>query len=382
MSEPTSRIRALCWGGAREVVDHDGARYPPRPTPASPLRVLVHPHIDEANTYLQLLTDALGALGVESRPFSWRRLLRGDFSILHVHWPELAVGPRALWKACAASLLLVLTVAVARLRHMALIWTVHNVGSHEQWHPRLERILLWWWSRQVDGLLTLSNWAHQQTNDRHERLREAPWAVVAHGNYPVSPRPERDDARRLLGVDRNARIALHFGHLRPYKGTDRLLRAFTATALEMNLLVTGRARPASYARELVELAGRDPRVRLEAAQVSAERLSLLLAACDVVVLPYRRVTHSGSVLHALAACRPVITTATGSMPELQRQVTPSWIHLIDPLFDHERLARALEEITTASRGPEPALPQQDWNDIALRTRALYDEALARQAERR
>lgn len=341
-----------------------------------PLSVLVHPHIDEANPYLQLVARELEAENVCSLPFSWRRLLTSRPDVLHVHWPELAVGPRKAWKALVTTVLFVTAVSVARLRGVAVVWTVHNLGSHERWHPRLEARLLQWWVNRVDGALSLSRWARKEAMRRYPMLRDVPFRTMPHGHYPTAIRVGKEQARTQLGLRPQERVALHFGHLRPYKGTDDLVRHFARSSLDVHLFVVGRARPPDYADLLRELASNDERIHLLLEQVEDEHLQRLIAAAEVVVLPYRRVTHSGSVLLALSAARPTVTTRRGAIPELQREVGDDWVVLLDDDWD----ACALEQtIKRALRSKAPQLPDlrgQGWDAVRRETRALYDEALS------
>lgn len=344
--------------------------------------MLVHPHIEEANPYLGLLAGALVAHGVESCAFSWRRLAREQIDVLHVHWPELAVGPRAAWKAVVATVAFVGTVTLARWRGAAVVWTVHNLGSHESWHPRLEQALMRWWIGRVDGLITLSDWARGRVAARYPHVSSLPTTTVGHGTYPVDDPPSREDARRRLGIEPTARVALHFGHLRPYKGTDYLIEQFARTSLDATLLVRGRARPPAFGDLIARIAQGNERVRIELSQATTEELWRLLVAADVVVLPYRDVAHAGSVLLALSAGKPTVTTASGAMPELQAEVGSEWIRLLDVDYGPNELERAILEPSAPPPAAPPAMPSQDWTNIATRTRALYDEARSSAQSRR
>jgi beta-1,4-mannosyltransferase len=343
-----------------------------------PLRVLVHPHIDEANPYLRLLAEQMERENVRSMPFSWRGLLTTRPDVLHVHWPELAVGPRTTGKALIATTVFVATVCIARLRGVAVVWTLHNLQSHEGWHPRLEGFVRRWWLRRVDGALTLSRWAHREAVRRHARLSQVPFRVMPHGQYPAPATDGRATSRDQLGIRQHDRIALHFGHLRPYKGSDDLVRQFAASSLDVQLYVVGRARPPEYAHQLRRLARDDARIHLCLEQVDRAELDRLLAATDVVVLPYRHVTHAGSVLLALSAERPVVTTQQGAMPELREEVGEEWVALLDDGWDAAALEAAISWALRAGPAQRPPdLGGQRWSAVRRETRALYDEVLVR-----
>src|SRR5439155_361409 len=53
--------------------------------------------------------------------------------------------------------------------------------------------------------------------------------------------PSRQEARKALGVDAGTRVALFFGHVRPFKGLDIALRAWGELKTPVLLLVAGEA---------------------------------------------------------------------------------------------------------------------------------------------
>lgn len=342
----------------------------------SAVRVLAHPHIEEANAYLGLLAKALQAAGVRYEGWSWRALLRHPVDILHVHWPELAVGPR---KTAAATVKLVeflVLITVCRLRRIPVVWTVHNVASHERWHPVLERVLYLVWTRSVAGVISLSESALQEAQRRYPRLQHIPSTVVGHGAYePIVG--DKQAARTDMGVDVDRRLLLHFGHLREYKGTVDLLDAVQGLDADTVVLVAGRVRPPELANVLSQSVHGQVDVRLELHQLSAEELRTRLLASDVVVLPYRRVWHSGSVLQALAARRPVITSDDPGMLELAHTVGQGWVRTVPTPLTPDSLRRALRSIERDPPTGVPNLAGQDWERIADRTVRLFEAVRSR-----
>src|SRR3954466_14166822 len=102
-----------------------------------PLDVLAWPAFRPENPSQPLLYRELERLGVAVSEFSPLRLLTSPPAILHLHWPEMVVNVPGLPRAAVRGAALLLLAALARLRGTKIVWTVHNLHSHERRHPRL-----------------------------------------------------------------------------------------------------------------------------------------------------------------------------------------------------------------------------------------------------
>jgi len=131
---------------------------------------------------------------------------------------------------------------------------------------------------------------------------------------------DRARARQALALPVEARVAVFVGLIRPYKGVDVLLEAFARLPADgtWRLLVAGEPwgelGPALH-RQVLRL-GLAERVTLDLRWVAEDELERLLAAADVVVLPYRSGSQSALAPEALARGVPVVTTRVGGLPEV------------------------------------------------------------------
>jgi glycosyltransferase involved in cell wall biosynthesis len=204
--------------------------------------------------------------------------------------------------------------------------------------------------------------------------------VVPHGHYRGvygSPVP-RGPARTALGLgDVPGRLFLHLGLLRPYKGVDDLLDAWAAHAARHpsdRLLVAGKPLDAAYGRRLAERAAAAPHVDLRLGFVPDDDIPAFYGAADVVVLPFRNITTSGSLLLAMSYARPVVAP---SAPGLCYVLDGADDLLYDPDAPlPEALVRALDAAATApldalAARTRVACDRLDWTRIAQQTRAVY-----------
>jgi glycosyltransferase involved in cell wall biosynthesis len=207
-------------------------------------------------------------------------------------------------------------------------------------------------------------------------------AVIPHGEYGFfagDERPDRDEARRGLGLSPQDEVALFFGYVREYKGLDLLLDAWPAVREarpRARLVVAGDPvrLPAPRRRALEEQARHlGALCRLEFVPFSD--VARYFAAADVLALPYRYVSQSGVLYLALALGLPVVATRVGALPELLRDGESA---LLVPPESPGDLAAALVRLLgdaalreRLARGGLRLAEEHSWPAIAERTEAAF-----------
>ncbi len=350
------------------------------------LRVLAWPGLcaRSVNPYTWLLYTHMAPLGVRVREFTVTRALRGGYDVLHVHWPEKALTTASwTWRAAAGAVTGVTILDAAHFHGARVVWTAHNAYPHESRHPRLER---WFWAefvRRVDAVIHLSAAGQLAVEARYPALATLPHAVVPHGHYrgAYPDTISRDDARVALSIPEGARVVAFLGLLRPYKNVPHLVRtvrALPVTADDVVLLVAGAPHTPAVADEVRAAAGDDPRVRLTLEYIPEEEVQRYLRAADLVVLPFRDLTNSGSALLALSFDRPILVPARGAMAEVQALVGGDWVCTYEGELTPDLLADALDRAVKRLSGAVAPLDPLEWPVIARQTLGLYVARSARE----
>jgi glycosyltransferase involved in cell wall biosynthesis len=329
------------------------------------------------NAYNALLYDAVERRGALVDEFSPARLLARRYDVWHIHWPErLAHGSAAPLRVAVFAAL----VLLARLRGTRIVWTVHNLEGHLRRRPRLERRLMRWLSSRLDGVIALSESGAEAAADRYPALRRAAGAVIPHGHYidGYANTVGRSEARAVLAIEPDERVAVFVGRIAPYKDVERLVREFGCLHdPRARLVVAGHPATAELQGAIEGAAAGDPRVQLHLREVEDLELQVFLNAAHVVVLPYERVLNSGSALLALSFGRPVLVPALGAMDELRSEIGADAVYTFEPPLVAAHLHAALD---AAAPHPEALIERlrahQDWDGIAERTLALYRKAAA------
>jgi glycosyltransferase involved in cell wall biosynthesis len=354
------------------------------------LRVLMMPDYREGNPYQQLLADSLAEHGVEVIfPQGYRRvlpLLRGLLSqnppvqVLHLHWLEAYLkGNHGLTRQLYFLKFLV-DIYTLRLAGFKVVWTIHNQLDHDASYPKLEL----WLRRRLSGVANaciLHSQAASAIITPLYKLNPAKTAVIPHGHYrqvygqPVEPQV----ARLQLGLPLTDRIYLHLGMLRPYKGLEQLLQVWRnlQTTLGSSILViAGQVLESSYQLSLeAEVAGL-ANVVFMPKFVANDQVSLFLSAADVVVLPYRRILTSGSVILAMSFAKPVIAPRIGSIAEVLDEADALLYEPNDPQGLENSLIKSLTlDLSQLSQRTEAACNYLDWSNIGAKTAEIYRSTL-------
>jgi glycosyltransferase involved in cell wall biosynthesis len=332
----------------------------------------------ELNPYNWLLYTNVQAAGQRVVEFSWRHVLKLQVpDVFHVHWPErYALTPGWRWRKCVDFVLFRLYLHAIRVWGGKVVWTAHNAFAHDKARTKLNVYLWNSFLASVDGVIYLSSEGKRQIEANYPGLAKKESAVIQHGDYvdwiaeaSAAARPDLP-TREALGISAGATVFLAFGLIRPYKGIDLLIEEFMRLGRsDTHLIVAGYVSKAQLKQRIVELSGAVSNIHCILRRTEDDELVKLLELSDVVVLPYRQFTNSGSALLALSAGRPILGPRMGSLPEVQQLVGEDWVRLYDGQFSYSHLAEAIGW-AAAPRRPLSLKPFA-WPDIARQTLGFY-----------
>jgi beta-1,4-mannosyltransferase len=341
-----------------------------------PMRISAWPglSIGRDNPYTKLLYEAVQSFCVEVEDFSpWKALWR-RYDIFHAHWPEYYVVHPNPMKAVLGTVGVLSCMCWMRLRGTRVVWTVHNLRSHNFPRPRLERLYWRLFPRLVDGFVALTPAGRDQAREHFPRLRNLPGFVMPLGNY-VDAYPNditREDARRRLEVDQHQPMVLFIGIIAKYKNVPGLARAFRGVPdQEARLVIAGRFNSDEDEASTRQSAEGDSRIRIDSGYVDANDLQVYLNAADLVVLPFREILNSASALLALAFGRPVLVPALGAMPELQATFGVDWVRLYEGEMSPDILMAALAWSRQPNKSTLRHAASLEWAEIGRKTVEAY-----------
>jgi len=187
---------------------------------------------------------------------------------------------------------------------------------------------------------------------------------------------DRAEARRRLGLPRDAKILVSVGGLVERKGFHRVIEILPRLLQRwpsLRYLIVGGASPAGdmsddLRRQVIALGLEKNVVFL--GQMEPKNLHVPLSAADLFVLATRHEGWANVFLEAMACGLPVVTTRVGG----NAQVIPSpELGMLVPFGDPAGLARAIDEALERSWDVERILAYARSNDWGRRVETLLEE---------
>ncbi len=300
-------------------------------------------------------------------PFTWIReglLAPGD--LLHAQWwsPPLA-------------LIYFIVAFCFKIRGKPVIFTVHNVFQHERipLYNMVSRILFGLGDHFI---------VHSSSNKRqltgYFNIPGDKVSIIPHGplDLHVKGYSDRQKIRSEFGFNQQDKVILLFGAIRPYKGIDTALHAFSEVVKQLpeaRLLIAGKLweRWDRYEDIISDLNISDY-IKKHFEYIPSNEVEKFFLAADLVLLPYHHFdSQSGVGATALAFNKPMIVTETGGLPELVADM----MYIVPPknptelaekvifcLKDSARLAKMSEESRQIAK-------EISWDVIALKTLLVY-----------
>jgi glycosyltransferase involved in cell wall biosynthesis len=350
--------------------------FPRDPNPYQELLYAEVAALDVEVTYLGRITP-LGSLNLLLLPVELAvRRMRGA-RIVHLHWVWAFLLPGAsrfpiMRRASLAWFRLFLRCA--RLLGLRLAWTAHNVLPHSPVFPddiAARRLLV----SQCDVVFGHSAWTLTGLTEigvvpRHwATIRHAPFQRATPAN--PAPRPSRANGTREL---------LFFGNVFEYKGVEELLQALSRLpeSHRVHLTVAGQCGDAglrSRIEAIAEEAGE--RVSLRLQHIPDSDIGQLMREADVAILPFRRITTSGSALLALSHGKPLVIPALPALADLPDGAVFRYDGSVDGLAAALRSVIGTEDSVLA-RMSEAALAyssEATWSQVASTTVAEFRKVL-------
>ena len=351
------------------------------------MTVAFFPDFSDANPYQTNLAVELAAAGesvatgASGGLFPILRSLRahGDVTVVHIHWLAPYLFGESLPQTFVKTLSTLIQLLVVRVLGVRVVWTCHNVRSHESTYPRVEHLFkrAFVGTGLCDGVFVHCEAVKDDLVEAYDlpaRARSR-MVVVDHGHYidDYADGWSRETARAALGVGPDERVFLFFGQIRPYKGVFELIEAFSSVGLEESrLVIAGNPHTDAIEARLAAATRGADRVDTHLGYVPDDRISLYMNAADAVVLPFQSISTSGSTILAMSFGKALVLPRLGCVPEI---LDDEGAIMYDP-DDPGALAAALRtaesrDLRRMGERNYRLVEAFDWETVAERTAAVY-----------
>ena len=340
------------------------------------------PDYSKSNPYQEELAEALERKGHRVEFFDEncsisKKAREENLDVVHLHWLAPYIHgenlPETLFKTFSTALKLLLL----ELNNCKTVWTAHNIQSHDKENSRTEKTFKLLCTKFLfDRIITHCSSAKKEVKEKY-RARENQVKVIEHGNY-IDSYPNRigkAEAREKLDLDAEKTVFLCFGQIRKYKGIPELVEQFKEIENgKATLIIAGNDRDTELTSEIKKKASEDNRIEIHDHFIPDEEVQTYMNASDCIVLPYRKITTSGTLILAMSFGKPVIAPRKGCIPE---HVSKEDSLLFEPTDNlGEAIQRYLNgEVTEKGKRNLEKAREMDWEGIAGKTGKLYRDFL-------
>jgi beta-1,4-mannosyltransferase len=292
--------------------------------------VYAYTPVARMNPYQALTYGAFGDHGLAvtpvTDPWSFESLMAvsGQCAgvVLHVHWLSFVFQDvTSAAQARQSSEAFMAKLKSFRARGGKLVWTVHNMVSHDARYHAEELALQQAVADEADLVHVLSADTPELVKDIL-RLDPDKLVVVPHPSYhgAYEDYVPRDHARMTLGLESDELVYVVFGAIKAYKGIEQLVEGFNELLARSDrprrLIVAGGADQDPQTQEMIRQLRIHPYVLVHDVKVPGDRAQYLLRAADLMVLPHQRALNSGGALLGPTFDLPIVANRVGVLPGL------------------------------------------------------------------
>jgi glycosyltransferase involved in cell wall biosynthesis len=324
--------------------------------------------------YSEIVSDGLAGLGDVStsgvaftpKRRGWRGVLDAVTVVRRCRHADAAIIPYTRSNVWAPSIVRLLQIVIV---HLALRRRTVTV-LHDIYAPGGPNRVEWW---VLTAVLLLSGRVVLHTDHERSQLSAVPGSrraeVVPHFVLEREHLPEPAVAREQLGIGAGTTVLAMIGWMNPRKNYELAIDTLALLPSRFVLWLVGGAGLGLdwYVEQLearIAERGLDRRVVITGA-LSERDLERHLAALDIGLCPYQRISASGSVSTLLGARRPVVVTDVEFAREL-KTLAPAAVHLLGALGP-QALSEAIAGAAESGTAPEAF-------DALLRSRSLAEIA--------
>lgn len=223
--------------------------------------------------------------------------------IVHVQWmPRILCARFEIW-----------FMKAVRSLGLKQVYTLHNILPHDTGRKYVKTFSEVY--ELMDGIICHTNESRQQLVDEFGieagRIRVVQLGPNVHG---ATDGRSAEAARTELGISDDAVAVLAFGNVKPYKGTEFLLKSWPAVVranAKAILIIAGNCE-AGYREDLQKLIdseGIRDSVQAHFRFLTDEELCAFHQASDILVYLYESITQSGALLTGMTFGKPIVATS-------------------------------------------------------------------------
>lgn len=254
---------------------------------------------------------------LEIEEFSIVKPFTKKYDVFHIHWPDYFFV-NSFFYSLLRIVYLFSIIGIFKCHRTKIIWTVHNLHPHNNFHPRFNKLIMNNFTKLIDGTIFMSEESKMLSCQEYPSLEKKKTTIIYHGAYDNYPNSiNKAIAREKFKIDRNKKVILYFGLIKKYKNIFILIDEFNKIdSDDYILIIAGKAQDKRLEEEILTKINQKTTITcLEF--IENDDVQYFFNASDLVVLPFENILNSGSAMLALSFKKPILCPSMGSLIELK-----------------------------------------------------------------
>jgi len=273
-------------------------------------------------------------------------------------------------------------VILARLMGMAPVITAHDIESFDTKKNDQVRTQC----MALASRIIVNNAFSGRIMAEHEPKARAKCDLVPHGDYlnMAEIAPDRKTARTQLLLNEDSPVFLFIGQIKKSKGLDVFIEAAKLIIQQhpkARFIIAGKVWRTTFDdyQAQIDKLGLGANVFTDIRFIPQHELLNYLAACDFLVLPYRRIYQSGILLMALGMRKVVISSDLPAMLETITHGQNGFVFKSEDAVDMGRVCNELlggdhDLYTVAEQAHGYIIDHHLWDGVAKALEQVYTRA--------
>jgi glycosyltransferase involved in cell wall biosynthesis len=293
--------------------------------------------------------------------------------IIHFHWIPFS----CYW-------IQPIVLNLCKLFNLKIVWTVHNIEPHFTRYTQKKDVMSYKrMIRHSKGLIFHS----ERSQDEFRKIYDTYFgleSVIPHGNYnEIAPKNLIENTkefkakcRKTLGLSDDKILLLLFPANRWTKGIKNFVDIVKRLDKKYIGILAGRCKDPEIQDYLSKINKKHPsKFIIQTGYASKKRMDTIFGATDIFLIPYTKITTSGSVLTALAYQLPIMSTNLGNIDMLVKNGYNGFICGNNDEFIKK--IKSLDKSSLLMMGKKSRLiaTKYDWETIAKDTKNFYSKII-------
>ena len=258
--------------------------------------------------------------------------------------------------------------------------TIHDVSSFA--NDKEDSFYSIWIYKLADLFLTHNEFSKNEilllTNVNRDSIK-----IIPHGNYIpfINIQYDKAASRDRLNIPQNKKVLLFFGMIKKVKGLEILLQALKLVIEKYNdvlVVIAGKVWKNDFVlyQKIIDENNLQDYCCLHTKFIPQEDIEHYYCACDLVVLPYKKIYQSGVLMMTLSYEKPALVSDLPPFKEIIKDNQNGF------LFESENIISLAEKINqilsdksllekVKKNGSEMIKTKYRWDEIGQQTKEAY-----------